>query len=218
MKKFIIIIFVLVLLFIGMLISKNIIAKKNQVGIEEVEKIENYINQIYIEKEIVGESIPYFESINKAKEKWIWEVVKKNLEDDKITYKMLQEKAKELFGEDFKLEFPKEGTDYLTYNAEENYYQDIPSEMDNQGSFFLLNKIEKVQDGFEVEIIEYLEDYSEMDYIIIKNLNQEEISKTSTQKSEEGIEIVKRNKDKFTKKKILLKYKDQKLAIQKSYN
>ncbi len=218
MKKFIIIIFVLVLLFIGMLISKNIIAKKNQVGIEEVEKIENYINQIYIEKEIVGESIPYFESINKAKEKWIWEVVKKNLEDDKITYEMLQEKAKELFGEDFKLEFPKEGTDYLTYNAEENYYQDIPSEMDNQGSFFLLNKIEKVQDGFEVEIIEYLEDYSEMDYIIIKNLNQEEISKTSTQKSEEGIEIVKRNKDKFTKKKILLKNKDQKLAIQKSYN
>ncbi len=223
MKKLFIIIIILIIIFIGMFVYKNIISKANQVNMQEVEKIESYINQIYLEREIVGDSLPYFETINEANEKWIWEVVKKNLEDDKISYEQLQEKAKELFGEDFKSKLPKEGTDYLVYNKEQNYYDAIPSEMDNQGSFFLLNKIEKVKDGFEVEIIEYLEDYSEMiedvtkDYIVIKNLNQEEISRTSTSKEEEGIEIVKRNIDKFTNKKILLKYKDEKLAIQKVY-
>ncbi len=217
MKKFIIIIFVLVLLFIGIIVSKNVLAKKNQIGIKEIEKIENYINQIYLEREIVGDSLPCFENLNEANEKWIWEVVKKNLEDDKITYEELQKKEKELFGENFEKEFPKDGTDYLTYNKEENHYEAIPSEMDNQGSFFLLNKIEKVQDGFEVNIIEYLEDYSEMDYIIIQNLNKEEISRTSSSNEEEAIEIVKRNIDKFTNKKILLKYKNEKLTVQKVY-
>ena len=217
MKKFIIIILVLVLLFIGIIVSKNVVAKVNQIGIKEIEEIENYINQIYLEKEIVGESIPCFENINEANEKWIWEVVKKNLEDDKITYEKLQGKAKELLGENFSKELPKEGTEYLIYNKEENYYEAIPSEMDNKGSTFLLNKIERVSNGFEVEIIEYLEDYSEMDYIIIQNLDQEEISKASSSKEEEVIEIVKRNIDKFTKKKILLKYKDEKLSVQKVY-
>ena len=218
MKKLFIIIIILFMIFIGMFVYKNLISKSKQINVSEVEIVENYINNIYLEKEIVGESLPYFESINEANEKWIFEVIKKNLEDDKITYEQLQEKSKELFGEDFKFNFPKEGTDYLKYNEEENYYEAISSEMDNQGSFFLLNKIEKVQEGFEVEIVEYLEDYSEMDCIIIQNLNQEEISRTSTSNEEEGIEIVKRNIDNFTKKKILLKYKDQKLTIQKVYS
>ncbi len=217
MKKLFIIIIILVIIFIGMFAYKNLISKSNQINVKEVEIVENYINNIYLEKEIVGESLPCFESINEANEKWILEVIKKNLEDDKIKYDQLQQKAKELFGEDFELKFQKEGTDYLVYNEETNYYEAIPYEIDNQGSFFLLNEIKKVQNGFEVEIIEYLEDYFEMDYIIIKNLNQEEISKTSSSKEEEGIEIVKRNIDKFNKKKILLKYENEKLTVQKIY-
>ena len=38
-----------------MFVYKNIISKANQVNMQEVEKIESYINEIYLEKEIVGE-------------------------------------------------------------------------------------------------------------------------------------------------------------------
>lgn len=220
MRKFIIIIIVLVIVFIAMVIHKNITVNKDTINIEEIEKIEKYINQIYLEKEIVGESLPRFDNINNANEKWIWEVTEKNIEDDQIHYEQIQEKSKEIFGENLQKEFPKEGTEYLTYNEAENTYEGITSEIDNQGSLFLLNKIEKIQDGYEIDLIEYLEDYSAMlkeepeDYIIIKNLNEEEISRTMSSDEEEGINIVKRNLDRFSSKKIILKIKDEKIYIQ----
>ena len=107
MKKFIIIIVILAVIFIGMVVHKNIAIETTSVTIQEVSQIESYINQIYLQKEIVGESLPDFENINDANEKWIWEVVKKNTEEDKISYEQLQEKAKEIFGQDFTKEFPK---------------------------------------------------------------------------------------------------------------
>ena len=221
MKKFIIIIVILAIIFIGMVIHKNLAIETTNVTIEEVSKIENYINQIYLQKEIVGESLPYFENINDANEKWIWEVVKKNTEEDKISYEQLQEKAKEIFGQDFTKEFPKEGTDYLKYNEQENLYEIIITESYDQGALFLLNNIEKEKEGYKVELVEYLEDYSPMlseqpeDYIIIKNLDGEEISKTSSSNEEEELDIVKRNIDRFSKKEVLLKSENEKLYIQK---
>ena len=154
MKKFVVIIIILVIIFIGMIVYKNMTIETNNISIQEIEKIESYINKIYIEKEIVGESLPSFEEINNANERWIWEVVKKNTEDDKITYEQLQESAKSIFGEEFTNQFPKEGTEYLIYNQEENIYQSIETEVDEQGALFLLNKIEKMKNGYEVEIVE----------------------------------------------------------------
>ncbi len=220
MKKFIVIIIILIIIFIGMIIYKNT-SIKSSITIQEIEQIENYINQIYLEKEIIGEPIPYFENINQADEKWIWEVVEKNIEDDKITYEKLQEKAQEIFGEDFTKKFPKEGTEYLKYNQTENIYEIEENEIDEQGTLFLINQIERTKQGYEIELVEYLEDYSPIleenseNYIIIRNLEQEEISRASGSNQEEEIDIVKRNIDKFSKKKILLKEKDGKIYIGK---
>ena len=95
--------------------------------------------------------MPYFENINDANEKWIWEVVKKNTEEDKISYEQLQEKAKEIFGQDFTKKFPKEGTEYLKYNEQEKLYEIIVTESYDQGALFLLNNIEK--EGYKVELV-----------------------------------------------------------------
>ena len=78
-----------------------------------------------------------------------------------------------------------------------------------------MDKIEKINNGYEVDIIEYLEDYSQMQilnentqeetYIIIKNLQGEVIDKVNSSESENKIiEKVKENKEKFSKKKIIL--------------
>lgn len=211
MRKLIVIIVILAIIFVGMIVYKNVTIKANQINIQEIEKIENYMNQIYMWKEVTGEAIPVFKDINQAKERWIWEVVKKNIEEDEPSYEQIQEKAKELFGQAFTKEFPKEGTEYLTYHEQTKRYKVVEVELDQLGDLFLLNKIEKTKDGYEVEIIEYLEDYSPMlkeeaeNYIIIRNLEEEEIGKISGSHEEEETELVKRNIDKFTTKKINLR-------------
>lgn len=223
MKKLIVIIIILVIIFVGMVVYKNVMVKNSNINIQEIERIENYINQIYMWKEITGEAIPDFENINQANERWIWEVVKKNIEEDEPSYKQIQEKAKELFGQAFSKEFPKEGTEYLTYNEQTNQYEAVPVELDQQGDLFLLNTIKKTKTGYEVEIVEYLEDYSPMlkeeaeNFVIIRNLQEEEIGRISGSAEEEETELVKRNIDKFSKKKIKLKVENEKLYIEKVY-
>ena len=95
-----------------------------------------------------------------------------------------------------------------------------------------INKIEKTKNGYEVEIIEYLEDYFEEpeDFIAtdteennqegfnipIKNLSGEKIF---TVKNSEGqskiVEELKSNIDKFSKKKITLEKENDKIYITK---
>ena len=210
MKKFVVIIIILLIVFIGMIIYRTTAVKASDISIQEVEKIENYLNQIYLEKEIIEESLPYFEEINQADEKWIIEVIKKNVEEEEITEEQIQNVEKEVFGEEFTKEI-----------SNEEIFNNTPIEIDNQGSLFLINKIEKEQDKYQVEIIEYIEDYEPTlkeqpeNYIIIRNTEGEEISRASENNKEETINIVKRNVDKFSKKKILLKEKDEKIYIQK---
>ncbi len=223
MKKLVIIMVVLGIIFIGMLGYKNIVMKTESVSIQEIQNIESYINQIYMWKEVTKEALPKFEDINQAEERWVWEAVKKNMEEDKPSYEEIQEKAKELFGQDFSKQFPKEGTKYLTYHAETNEYESVDVELDQQADLFLLDNIKNIKEGYEVEIIEYLEDDSPMlkeeaeDYVIIKNLKEEEIGRISGTAEEEETELVKRNKDKFTKKKIQLKKEKGKLYVQKVF-
>lgn len=223
MKKLMLIIIILVIIFTGMFLYNRIKVETNNISLQEIEKIENYINQIYMWKEITGDAIPIFEDINQANQSWIWEVVKKNIEEERSTYEQIQEKAKELFGPNFTKEFPKEGTQYLIYHEETNEYEPKEIELDQQGDLFLLNTIQRTKEGYEVEIIEYLEDYSPIlqeeaqDYIIIRNLKEEEIGKITGSAEDEETTLVKKNIDKFSKKKVILKQENERLYIQKVF-
>lgn len=223
MKKLIIIIVILAIILVGMFIYNRVSKKTDNIPIQEIEKIENYIDQIYMWKEITGDALPLFEDINKANERWLWEVVKKNMEDDVLSYEQIQEKAKELFGPNFTKKFPKGGTEYLRYNEKTNEYESIDVELDQQGDLFLLNTINKTKEGYEIEVIEYLEDNAPMlqeeakDYIIIRNLKEEEIGKITGSAEEEETNLVKENIDKFSRKKIRIKQEGEKLYIDKVF-
>ena len=216
------VIVILAVIFLGMLLYKNIGIKKSDINIEEIEKIESYIDQIYMWKEITGEALPCFEEINQADEVWVWQVVQKNLEEYEISYTQIQDKARELFGEKFTKEFPKEGTEYLMYEEENDKYYPMEINLDQQEDMFLLNQIDKIENGYEVEIVEYLEDYSqttkeENNQIIIKNIKGEEIGRVNSKEEKESNEIAKSNVDKLTKKKLVLKLENEKLQIEKVY-
>ena len=226
MKKLVIVIIILLLILIGMIIYKNTVIKaNNQVSVQDVEKIETYITKIYMWKEVTGEALPTFENINDASDMWVWEAVKKNLENYELTYDEIQDKARELFGQDFTKEFPKEGTENFTYEKETNKYYATGMGLDQEEDCFLLNEIKKTENGYEVEIVEYLEDYSqetvetdESVSIAIKNLNDEEIAKVQEEQESSSKDIVKENIDKFTKKIVTLKQEGDNLYVQKVSN
>ena len=215
MKKLIAIICILLTIFLSLLIYRKQEQLNKNITAQEVEQIQNYISQIYMWKEITEHALPTFENINDAPEKWIWETVKKNIDNyDTITYEQIQEKAKELFGDNFTKEFPKEGNDTFIYNQDTQSYEPTNIQLDNNNDTFVINKIEKTKQQYEIEIIEYIEDYSEEQTnteneeeftIHIKNTQGEEIA---TAQNTEGhtkiIEEVKTNNDKFSKKKIKL--------------
>ena len=210
MKKLLAIIFILITILIGMYIYKNNL-NKNKINISEVEQIEQYLKKIYMWKEVTKEALPKFDDINNAPDLWTWEVVKNNLENYESTYEEIQEKAKEIFGENFKKTFPKEGSDYIIYEEDKDKYYVTGTELDSEEDLFLLNNIEKTAKGYEIQLVEYIEDYSEIlntenenleKHIYIKNLEGQVISNIKNSESEttETIEIVKQNIDKFTTK------------------
>ena len=216
MKKLIVIIIILLIIFVGMYIYRQNRIVSNQlseVSVDEINQIETYLQKIYMWREITGDALPVFDNINNAPEVWLWEVVKKNLEEYELTYGQLQDKTKEIFGEDLQKEFPKEGYEYMEYNEETDTYYAIGSGLDNQEDVFLLDKIQKQENAYVVQIVEYLEDYSEgyettdTEYNIqIKNLNDETIGEVKSTESETNIQqFVKDNINRFTKKEVNLK-------------
>lgn len=224
MKKLLAIICVLLVIFIGMFIYKNNV-NQNNVTVSEVKKIEEYISKIYMWQEITEEALPKFDDINNAPDLWIWEVVKKNLEEFELDYNQIQDKAIQIFGDKFKKQFPKEGSEYIYYDENYGKYLTTGIGLDTQDDMFYIKKINKNKDGYEVEIVEYLEDYenamgledeNEVYDIYIKNLNQETVA---TIKSNEGetraIEVVKENIDKFSTKTVkLVKDAEGKLFVE----
>ena len=216
MKKLIIIIIILLLIFVGMYIYRQnriVSNRSSEVSVDEINQIETYLQKIYMWREITGDALPVFDNINNAPDVWLWEVVKKNLEEYELSYEQLQDKTKEIFGEDLQKEFPREGYEYMEYNEETDTYYAVGSGLDNQEDVFLLDKIQKQDNGYTVQIVEYLEDYSEgyettdTDYNIqIKNLNDETIGEVNSTESETNIQqFVKDNIDRFTKKEVNLK-------------
>ena len=219
MRKMLAIIVVLIIIFISMVIYKKVRISNNEnnnVSVEEIGKIEEKIKSIYMWKEVTGEALPEFQDINNANEKWIWEVVKNNLQNYEVTYEEIEEEAKLLFGEKFNKQFPKEGNESFIYNSETNKYTATEVELDQEEDSFLLENIVKTESGYEVEILEYLEDYSQENSVVIKNTNEEEIGRVGIDDSETKVqEIVKNNKDRFIKKKIYIKNENNNLVIER---
>lgn len=122
------------------------------------------------------------------------------------------------------ISFLKKEQNGFEYNKEIDKYILTEIDLDEQEDIFLLNDIQKEKDGYNVEIIEYIEDYSqaqssenEQYHILIKNLQGQEIGKVNSNESETIIqEFVKNNIDKFSKKKLLIKKdENEKLYILK---
>ena len=219
MKKMIVTIIILLIIFVGMIIYRNMaISSSNQVSVQEIEQIETYITKIYMWREVTNEALPTFENINEASDMWTWEAVKKNLEDYELSYDQIQEKAKELFGTDFTKEFPREGTENFTYDEQTGKYYATGMGLDQEEDCFLLNQINPTDTGYEVEIVEYLEDYSQESQIIIKNLKDEEIGKVEENQESSSQDIVKNNLDKFTKKIVTLKKEGDNIYVQRVSN
>lgn len=213
MKKLLAIICVLLVIFVGMYVYKNNI-NQNTVNVSEIEKIEEYISKIYMWQEVTEEALPKFDNINNAPDLWVWEVVKKNLEEFELDYNQIQEKAIEIFGDNFTKQFPKEGSEYIYYDKNYGKYITTGIGLDTQDDMFYIKKINKTKVGYEVEIVEYLEDYensmgledeNEVYDIYIKNIDQETVATIKSNESEtRAIEVVKENIDKFTTKTINL--------------
>lgn len=88
--------------------------------------------------------------------------------------------------------------------------------MDEDSDEFLLNTINRVENGYEVEIVEYLENYSEEQSVIIKNLSGEEIGRAGINDNDTKMQqVVKEHLDRFSKKKVYLKNEDGRLVVQK---
>jgi len=214
MKKLVAIICILLVIFVGMYVNRSK-SNQNLITATEVEKVEEYISKIYMWKEITGEALPKFDNINDAPDVWTWEVVKKNLENYDLTKDEIQNKATELFGNQFKKQFPQEGTEYMQYDEKLGKYISTGIELDTLDDCFYIKNIRKTKDGYEVEIAEYLEDYvnslgvedeNEIYEIYIKNLNEETIANVKNTEGEtKTIDVVKENLDKFTTKTVNLK-------------
>lgn len=214
MKKLVAIICILLVIFVGMYVNRSK-SNQNLITATEVEKVEEYISKIYMWKEITGDALPKFDNINDAPDVWTWEVVKKDLENYELTKDEIQNKATELFGNQFKKQFPQEGTEYMQYDEKLGKYISTGIELDTLEDCFYIKNIRKTKDGYEVEIAEYLEDYvnslgvedeNEIYEIYIKNLNEETIANVKNTEGEtKTIEVVKENLDKFTTKTVNLK-------------
>ena len=214
MKKLVAIICILLVIFVGMYVNRSK-SNQNLITATEVEKVEEYISKIYMWKEITGDALPKFDNINDAPDIWTWEVVKKDLENYELTKDEIQNKATELFGNQFKKQFPQEGTEYMQYDEKLGKYISTGIELDTLDDCFYIKNIRKTKDGYEVEIAEYLEDYvnslgvedeNEIYEIYIKNLNEETIANVKNTEGEtKTIEVVKENLYKFTTKTVNLK-------------
>lgn len=207
MRKMLIIIGILSIIFFGMIAYRKLEVKNSTtVNAGEVTQIQSYIEKIYLWKEVTKEALPTFSDINQANDKWIWEVVKNNLDDYQISLEEANKKVKELFGKECNKQMPKEGNSSFIYNEESGKYEATGVELDNKQDTFLINNITKTKDGYQVEIIEYLINHMNENNITVENTNEESLGTIGNSANDTKIQdIVKQNKSRFTKKKITLK-------------
>ena len=218
MKKMIVTIIILFIIFISMVIYRNS-QKEAEIKVDEVNKIENYIEKIYGWKEITNEALPEFTDINNVDEKWLWAIIRENIEDNEIQYEEINKKAKEIYGDKFNKEFPKQGNEFISYNEETQKYNINQITLDAISDVYLLNKIERENNGYKVEIVEYLIDYTNVENgkVEIKNLKDEKIYELKEEEATAGNvkKVVKENIGKFSKKKVYLEKEDERIVVKK---
>ena len=206
MKKLIITIVILLLIFLTMFFNTRNNIKNQEIEIGEIEEIEEYISKIYMWEEVTNEALPCFDSIEKAQDKWVFEVIKKNIDDyDDLTYDKIINKGKEIFGSEFNRKYNLELNIFIE-SEDEGKYLPSDTKLDNINDTFIIDEIKKEKDKYNVQIIEYQEDYSEEEIEIeIKNLKGEKIfSVKGEEERQKIVEEVKKNKEKFNIKSIQL--------------
>lgn len=218
MKKMLVTILILLIVFIGMLIFRTSENEK-EIKIDEINKIESYIKKIYGWKEVTDDALPEFDDINNANEKWLWGILRENIDDSEIDYSKIENTTKEIYGKNFTKEYPKEGTEFIFYDKEKEKYIVKETTLDAVNDLFLINKIEKNKNIYDVEIAEYLVDYTNSDSgkIKIKNTNEEEIYELTEEEATDGNikKVVKENMDRFTKKQIELEKENESIYVKK---
>ena len=125
-----------------MVVYKNSLAKA-ELTIDEINKIEEYMDKIYSYKEITGVALPEFDSPQNADEEWFWGIVRKNIDDYEIDNNKVQDTITELFGSNLNKEFQKEGTKFITYNEEKQKYITKELQIDAIKDSFYIQKIDK---------------------------------------------------------------------------
>ena len=177
------------------------------------------MEKIYGWKEVTKEALPTFENINDADEKWLWGMLRENLDETEIEYTDIENKIKQLYGSQLTKKYPNQGTEFIKYDQKSNKYVISQTTLDAIKDAYLLDKIEKNKSGYTVQIVEYLVDYtdSENDKVLIKNLNEEIIYELTEEEATDGnvTKIVKENIDKFTKKKVTLQKENENIIIKK---
>ena len=218
MKKMLVTILILLIVFIGMLIFRTS-ENETEIKIDEINKIESYIKKIYGWKEVTDDALPEFDDINNANEKWLWGILRENIDDSEIDYSKIENTTKEIYGKYFTKEYPKEGTEFIFYDKEKEKYIVKETTLDAVNDLFLINKIEKNKNIYDVEIAEYLVDYTNSDSgkIKIKNTNEEEIYELTEEEATDGNiqKVVKENMDRFTKKQIELEKENESIYVKK---
>ena len=216
MKKLIVTIIILLVIFIGMVIYRAQ-EKEAEVKIDEVNKIEEYMAKVYGWKEITNEALPVFSDINNADEKWIWGTVRQNIDGYEINYGKIEETAKKIYGSSFNKQFPKDGTEYISYDEAAQKYIINDITIDAIKDSFYIQKIEKNKNTYIAKIVEYLVDYTDAENgkVVIKNLNDETITQLTQETATESniTKVVKDNMDKFTKKKVTIEKEGDNLVI-----
>lgn len=171
MKKDKIIYIIIIVLILGFVIYKKIIEVPGhiagQIAIEDLisqvhyEDAQKHLEDIFIENEnsFNNITVPEFKNINDAPEKWIWNVLYNNLENEenKYTYEQIQEKLINLFSSEFERKFPEEGIDGLIEkNIENNIYYKTEIKKDNTKKYgYCIKSLTQEDTMYKIYIIEY---------------------------------------------------------------
>lgn len=210
-------------------VNDNIVEDSIDVNVEDKEEqeissieetvLKEYIEKIYRRFEI---SIPEFTDINEAEERWLWGVIYNNCDHGEIwvenstvefVYRSdMIKTAEELFGENLIIEPPiTEGNiNFFEYSSKDDCYLNIGRGGESIIPRYIIAQIDRKNDIFIVQIVEYLYDnsefpYSSEPYKISLNVGE---SKVVTFDSNEKFDVEKyvlENKDKFVQKKLTIK-------------
>lgn len=188
---------------------------KERTKVDE-EEVKDYINSIYIN---FGIKLPSFDDINLANENWVWITAFYNVEDyimgDVIKKDKIEDKSKDLFGDNLKKELPKEGIEGLIEPVDEGYcVSSVRLDGDYVEEYEFIN-IDIKDNEVIVEIAEYKYDVlrGEDGLLEVKNIANEEVIKKFNAEDygenyeslyEDISEYVKNNPNKFSTAKLTL--------------